>query len=990
LAERIDSTLVIAGAETLAPSQDAVRRTLAEGDAEGSQGPSALPRGAALGRYLVLRELGRGGMGVVYAAYDPELDRRVAIKLLHDARADLRERNKRLVREAQTLAKLSHPHVIAVHDVGTWRDRVFIAMEFVDGGTLRQWLEQQRPWRELIAKLVDAGRGLAAAHSVNLVHRDFKPENVLLASDPRGARVVVADFGLARAQLGEDGRATSSVSIEPELGSGSLVHTPLTMTGAMLGTPAYMAPEQHAGREPEARTDQFAFAVVAWEGLYGRRPFAGDNLAALACAVTMGEIAEPEDRRGVPRHVHAALLRALATAPADRWPDMDALLAELARSESPPRWRAPLVMSATLASVVGVTVWASSRGDVCEGGRAQIETVWNGSTRARIDAAFAATGVRYAAATADTVGRALDARAAGWIDAHHQACAATRIGGEQSEAMLDMRMLCLARRQRELGAWARVLGEADAAMVRGAIEATHRLVPIESCADLEALAGDAPPPADPGVRTELDAIDGELAEIDALRHAGHYLDAIARAEPLRVRSEAIGRSELDARVQLVLATLYDRAGRHPEALESAKAAVWAAEVAGIDRIRVAAIARVITTLGERLRRMPEAADWVALGRAVLARLGEPDPLVATFEEHVGNLRYAEGDYPAALAAKDRALAIRERIAAPDDPVIASLLGSRGSILNELGRFDEAIAAQRRTLELRTGIFGAEHPATAMAHNNLGSALLNGGVRAEAMVELERALALWQDTLEPGHPDLAMAHNNIANALASGSAEERVLALDHYRQSIEIWTAARGPEDLRVGYALSNMGRALWLAGRPAEAITPLERALAIQERVDGSTHGDLVYVLLNLAEVHAALDEQAAALGAAERALGIAAQRLGPAHQLTARALVRLGTTELVLAREQSDAPSRTRAEQRALERLERALASCERNHLPDEDLAVAAFALAQALDGLGRAPARARTLASRAASAHDAAHQPDERDRVRAWLLARGDPPPR
>ena len=232
-----------------------------------------------MGRYLVLGTLGEGGMGVVHAAYDPELDRKVALKVLLPGRGGRAKGHERLLREAQSLARLSHPNVVAVHDVGTHEGRVFVAMEFIAGTTLSATIESQRPGLEAIVGLyAAAGRGLEAAHRVGLVHRDFKPDNVMV---DREGRVRVVDFGLAQ--------AVAEASAE-ESSQGSAVG--LTATGALMGTPAYMAPEQFQGRPTDARTDVFAFCVALYEHLHGERPFAGETLVTLAAEVTAGRVRE--------------------------------------------------------------------------------------------------------------------------------------------------------------------------------------------------------------------------------------------------------------------------------------------------------------------------------------------------------------------------------------------------------------------------------------------------------------------------------------------------------------------------------------------------------------------------------------------------------------------------------------------------------------------------------------------------------------------------
>ncbi len=314
-----------------------------------------MPRGASLGRYLVLGRLGGGGMGVVYAAHDPELDRKVAIKLVrHDAFASS-EGRARLLREAQALARLQHPNVIAIHDVGTFGEQVFIAMEHVAGQTLTAWLGSGRPWREIVATFTLAGRGLEAAHRAGLVHRDFKPDNVLLDAE---GRVRVLDFGLARSA-----QDSESPPIDPAAPTGAAAPVAaLTETGAILGTPAYMSPEQHLGQPTDARTDQFSFCVALFEALYGLRPFAGETVATLALEVTTGRVQSPPRGAKVPAFVHAALLRGLRSRPDERFASMGELLAALARD---PRRRVlgrlALLGAACAALAAGAGYWQWAR-----------------------------------------------------------------------------------------------------------------------------------------------------------------------------------------------------------------------------------------------------------------------------------------------------------------------------------------------------------------------------------------------------------------------------------------------------------------------------------------------------------------------------------------------------------------------------------------------------------------------------------------------------
>src|SRR5215472_13521126 len=327
-------------------------------------GVDASRRGSTLGRYIVLNELGGGGMGVVYAAYGPELDRKVGVKLLRAETAEHRKDSnarERLLREAQAMARLSHPNVIPVYDVGTLGEQVFIAMEFIDGRTLAHWLkEKQRGAREVLDVLIQAGKGLAAAHAAGLVHRDFKPDNVLIGRD---GQVKVLDFGIARAV--EDlasGAPTLPQKLEA-LGPSTprVLEAQLTKTGMFLGTPAYMAPEQLLGKATDARTDQFSFCVALYEALYGERPFDASSAEALTEEVTKGEVRPPSKSSRVPSWVRQTLLRGLRPNPNERFPAMDALLRELGRSPRVVRRRVVLVALTLAMVVLGLAAVAVAR-----------------------------------------------------------------------------------------------------------------------------------------------------------------------------------------------------------------------------------------------------------------------------------------------------------------------------------------------------------------------------------------------------------------------------------------------------------------------------------------------------------------------------------------------------------------------------------------------------------------------------------------------------
>jgi dipeptidyl aminopeptidase/acylaminoacyl peptidase/predicted Ser/Thr protein kinase len=290
-----------------------------------------LARGSCIGRYVIDQLLGAGGMGIVYRAHDPQLGRAVALKLVrpqHTRGTPDPEASARLLREAQAMAKVSHPNIVSVFDVGLFGDELFLAMELVDGVTLTEWLRQRaRPWREVLRAVAQAGRALEAAHVAGLVHRDFKPDNVLVGRD---GRVRMMDLGLAR--FADTPKADTAALAEAET-SQPMAKPCLTGAGAVLGTPFYMAPEQHRGQPADARSDQFSFCVSLFEALYGQRPFTANTRRELLRQMTERQIGDPPPSTGVPGWVHRILVRGLSSAPEARFPSMTALLASLEAGE---------------------------------------------------------------------------------------------------------------------------------------------------------------------------------------------------------------------------------------------------------------------------------------------------------------------------------------------------------------------------------------------------------------------------------------------------------------------------------------------------------------------------------------------------------------------------------------------------------------------------------------------------------------------------------
>ena len=458
---------------------------------------------------MVIDPVGVGSMGAVYAAYDPELDRKVALKLLRagildgGAGGDL---GPRLVREAQALARLSHPNVVTVHDVGAFGDGIFVAMELVEGGTLASFLhEARRPVRQIVDVFCQAGEGLAAAHAAGIVHRDFKPANVMLGRDGRAR---VGDFGLARA-------AEGAPPALPDAGMDERA-TAATRTGALVGTPAYMAPEQWEGKPTDARTDVFGFSVALYEALHGSRPFAGETPAELLAAILRNEVRPAPEGARVPAPLRRILLRGLRADPPERYPSMRAMLDALGARPRTLRVAALLGAGILSLALLAVGLRRPAPLPVCVGAEAAWGDVFAPASESAVHRSFAGTGSKSAEFAFGTVKRTLGDYQRAWIAMHRDACEATHVRHAQSDAMLDLRMVCLESRRRDAAALVSVLSAADEKMVLDTPAVLGSLPPVASCAETPSLLSPDPPPSDLEERAELGRLDAEITRARAL------------------------------------------------------------------------------------------------------------------------------------------------------------------------------------------------------------------------------------------------------------------------------------------------------------------------------------------------------------------------------------------------------------------------------------------------------------------------------------------
>lgn len=850
---------------------------------------------ARLGRYVPLSRLGQGGMGVVVEAFDTQLARRVAIKVLHGRRRRPLGINAapRLRREARALAQLAHPNVVEIYDVGEAEGILFVAMELVEGQTLTAWQRAQpRSWTEIVDAYLQAGEGLAAAHRQGLVHRDFKPDNAII--DARG-RVRVLDFGLAIALARPQDEADATVSDD-----GASIVDRLTLSGAVMGTPAYMAPEQLAGREADARSDQFGFCVALYEALHGARPFRGRCIDGLRSAIAHGEIEPPPPgRAGPPAWLRRLVLRGLRAEPTKRWPEMPGLLRAIARGRDRGRRRrvALLGVAAGLTSVAAlVAAQADAADDRCEPVAARIDDAWGPQARARVRHAIERTALPYAAGTWSRVEDGLDRYAARWHQARKEVCEAVR-DDALMPAVHQARARCLDDRHAELAMLVQLLGEADASVVARASSAIERLPVIERCTELD---DHLEPSRDPERAARIRAM---LGRAHAFELAGRYAEGRALAVEAAEQAEALGEPASIAPAQLRAGVLHERSGDYAEAERALSRAAWLGVEAGRDHVAAEAMVQLTGVVGYLQARRDEGLAWGRHARSAIARAGNDPRVRARLWNNLGATHDRAGDLEAAREHYARAL---DQLASAHD--------------------DEARALRASTL------------------NNLGNARGRLHDPDRAQDDLEAAVAQTEALRGPEHPDVAIMLANLANI----ELERRALAdaQHHHRRALVIRERALGTEHPQVASSLLNLGVTLQALDRPDDALPLLERAARLKEASVGPEHYETAIALNNLGETLRELGRPHDALAAHGRAASIWRSTLGADHPLLAFALNNLGL-DLIEAGRPAE----------AVEQLEMALALRERSGAEPALRGISRLGLARAVEALGTDPLRARAL---------------------------------
>ncbi len=917
--------------------------------------------GSRVGRYVVTGLLGRGGMGTVFAAHDPELGRRVALKVINPGRArdGDRERDEaRLVREARAMAMISHPNVVAVHDVGVTDGRVFLVMDLVSGEPLSAWLRVARSPRAILAMFLQAAAGLAAAHRAGVVHRDFKPDNVLVDDDGRAR---VTDFGLARSPgTSTDPVAEALLAPHPP--------RPVEQTGTYdpAGTPAYMAPEQHVGRPSDARSDQFAFSVALWEAIAGVHPFPHRSSHGLETTTPRAGMAT------LPRYLRRILIRATAARPEDRYETIDELIVVLARANARRR-RRPVILGTGAVAIATVVVVTQTRLVVddttpCDGAAAGLEAVWSPARREVLSATLRAPNVPYAEWTSREVVARLDAYAASWREIRTGACMATHVRHEASSERYAQRLTCLDDRKLEMAALVEAL-LAGEATVQNATRAVDGLAAPSACTSLVALPpGSRPRP--PHEQRQLDGVRAQLARSRVLREAGRYDAAAGAAGSALTGARKLDDPRLVAEALGVSADLARRRA-DPSAKDALYEAAAAADAVPDDTLRAEAYIGLLKLIGGTEARLDEGERVTRLARAALARIGSPRALESTLELALGAMLVQHARFADARVAFERAreLAIEER--GPEELAVTEGESSLGNLELAEGKFDAAKRHYERALEIERRHYGPDHPEVAAALDNVGIASLQLGDAEDARQRSAAALAIRERTIGPDHPDTATSLINLSNALLFLDLPAE--ALSGYERALAIDERALGADHPTVATILLDSAAALGQLGRGDDALVRLQRALAIQRLRFGDRHPAVGTTLAAMGDALDTLHRWTEAKARLAEALEILESALGPQHPDLFAPLSLLGGVELALRRASS-----------AEVHLRRAIAIGEATQLPAPMLAEARFRLARALWVGGRDRRGSIAMAQLAILGFEADLYRENRDEVAAWLSRR------
>lgn len=865
--------------------------------------------GDRVGRFTIDKRLGEGGMGVVYLATDSDLQRKVAIKFIHLRPGRERSQGaRRLLREAQATAALSHRNVVTVHEVGMHQGEPYVAMEYLEGLTLRAWIDAEaRSWQEILSVFVQAAKGLQAAHEAGLVHRDFKPENVMVCEE----RVCVVDFGLARSSssAAEESPAHSYESPEALVG----LAEQLTQPGTLLGTPRYMSPEQRERVTVGAQSDQYSFCVSMFEAVYGVVPSSAEV-----------------DIASAPQRLHEVLSRGLKESANERYSGMAELI-EALEALLPSTKRSPMIwlisLGLLLALGIGTVVVAggfSSSAPPCAGADKRVAAVWGDTERKQIDHAFYQASGDFGSEQSRRISATIDDYAEQWASRHTSICRATRVEHRQSDTMHDLRMECLEEKLDDLRVVrSRLAAAADTNDVRNAQQVLHLLGPLHECDDTSALRDATPLPRDADERQRVQSLRTQVREVNALHKSGRYQEALLAARTIVAEAREIEYPPLLAVALLALGQAELDIGDSKSAETILTETTKVAALARDDETAADAWSRLVQVIGSDESAPSRAVPLFVAAEAAVVRAGSPPLLDVALNYHIAVVLDYINKPEEALKRLEHAKTVLEPLM-DNDPNSAAhvryadVLFEMGGVVSRRGKEDEGIELTKAAIAIWVEVYGAGHPDVAFGYNNLGESYRHKGeleialqhhqkaldIRLaslgadsskvassllalanvedglsrydDALKHLDQALSIQERVLPENATDIAKSKLTVATTLKS--LERYDEAKSHYDEAIAIFKS-HVDTDINLGIAYYNRGELSAKRERYEEALRDYSLAIGEMEKHLGPKHMFLIYPLLGQGTAHIRLEKFGDAIALLERALAME-QAGGADHEI--------------------------------------------------------------------------------------------------------------
>jgi serine/threonine-protein kinase len=824
-------------------------------DPAGEPEEQVLPTvGDYVGRFEIIEQLGKGGMGIVFLARDPDLDREVCLKFLR--RNTSSEEESRVLREARSMARLSHPNVVTVYEVGKFNDRLFVVMEYVEGMNLREWLIQNKPnWRMVLDVFTSAAKGLAAAHQAGVVHCDFKPDNVLLAQDKdQVRRVLVGDFGLAYFQTPDHPKKLEKIQIDNQ----GLLDT-ITIAGKLPGTPAYMAPEQIQGQQVDIKSDQFSFCVALFEALYDARPFGGKNLAAIEENILAGRIDYPSRKPALPGWLKEIFIVGLNPDPDQR----HASMAELANLLSKKLNKNKRLISAAIAFalmlvVLMVVVWLGHP-QPCPGAEDKLVGIWDKSRKTTLKKSFLATKLPFAQQTFVTTAKALDDYRQTWLKQHQAACLAGQVRQETSLELLDRRMECLDQRLQEFKIVTDYLSRPDNEIVSKAIDITGNMTSADICFEADALASLAPIPKDVDTKKAVQKTRAKMKKLEAMLDSGKIKPLLNLAQEIDKEADQIEFVPLKAESLYWLGKVQRTMGKPRPAKKTFDQAIRLGMAADHQRLVALSWIELVKLIGVDLAQPKEAIQLADTTLVMLDRLaadeelkadllfsqakvssfaGQPEKVKDKFQaaleiferrfgtnhpktlgvraQHIINVLISLGEFARAQKEIEKVQIVLKESYGLEHPKNILLLWYQAVVQNALGNYQKEKELAKKALSLSEKIYGPKHPQTALCHQGVGQ---SGGYMEDLSNKLQhikKALAINQEVFGPQHPYVTDNYRTLASIYnEAGQYQKAKVAI---QKSIEIAESVLGDDHYSVYQSYSVLAYIQKDQGKLDEAL----------------------------------------------------------------------------------------------------------------------------------------------------------------------------